>query len=99
MKEVIALKLAEGEDSQAIQDYFVEQYGPQVLGEPPREGFNWLAWILPFAALIGGAIFLWFRTQRMFGQPAQEQATADAGQNDVQDEYQRKLEEELDRYG
>ena len=35
MKEVIGEKLAQGDDVQTIKNYFVAQYGPQVLGEPP----------------------------------------------------------------
>jgi cytochrome c-type biogenesis protein CcmH len=69
MKDVIAVKLAEGEDTESIQAYFVEQYGPQVMGEPPRAGFNWLAWILPAVAAVVGAYFFWRNTQRMM-QPA-----------------------------
>jgi cytochrome c-type biogenesis protein CcmH len=69
MKDVIAIKLAEGEDTESIQAYFVEQYGPQVMGEPPRAGFNWLAWILPALAAVVGAYFFWHNTQRMM-QPA-----------------------------
>lgn len=65
MKDVIAIKLAEGEDAESIKAYFVEQYGPQVLGEPPRQGFNWLAWILPVVAVIGGGYLFWRTTQRM----------------------------------
>jgi cytochrome c-type biogenesis protein CcmH len=65
MKDVIAIKLAEGEDAESIKAYFVDQYGPQVLGEPPRQGFNWLAWILPVVAVIGGGYFFWRTTQRM----------------------------------
>jgi cytochrome c-type biogenesis protein CcmH len=35
-----------------------DMYGPQVLAEPPREGFNWLGWIMPYVALLlgGGAV-------------------------------------------
>jgi cytochrome c-type biogenesis protein CcmH len=65
MKEVIAIKLAEGEDTESIKAYFVEQYGPQVMGEPPRAGFNWLAWILPALAVVVGGYFFWRNTQRM----------------------------------
>ena len=114
MKEVIAIKLSEGENTDTIRAYFVEQYGPQVLGEPPREGFNWLAWILPFAALAAGAVFMWRKSQQMMqtkseftdapldpptpsapGSP--DEGNASAGQEE--DEYSRKLEEELDNYG
>ena len=75
MKEVIAIKLAEGEDTASIKAYFVEQYGPQVLGEPPRTGFNWLAWILPVVAVVAGGFFFWRTTQRMM-QPNSAAAAA-----------------------
>lgn len=95
MREVIALKLAEGEDAESIQAYFLEQYGPQVLGEPPRQGLNWLAWILPVVAVAGGAVFLWLRLREMSRPPTAAPARAtDAGL----DERERRLEEELARY-
>jgi cytochrome c-type biogenesis protein CcmH len=65
MKDVIAIKLAEGENTDSIKAYFIEQYGPQVMGEPPRSGFNWLAWILPALAAVVGGYFFWRTTQRM----------------------------------
>lgn len=95
MREVIELKLAEGEDAESIRDYFLEQYGPQVLGEPPRQGFNWLAWILPLVAFAGGGVFLWLRLQRMAG-PLRPAAARVAGPEN--DERERRLEEELARY-
>ncbi len=104
MKDVIAIKLAEGEDAESIKDYFIEQYGPQVLGEPPREGFNWLAWILPFVALALGGVFLWRQTARMM-RPAADASAADQGpsppgaEQRTDDEYARKLDEELAKYG
>jgi len=35
---------------------FREVYGERVLMSPPREGFNWLGYIMPFAALIAGGV-------------------------------------------
>ena len=96
MKEQIAGKLAAGEDLQSIKNYFVGQYGPQVLGEPPMEGFNWLAWLLPVAVLVGGGLFLWSRARRMVRPapaPANAPATPQTG-----DPYDQKLEEELKHY-
>ena len=102
MKEVIAIKLSEGEDTESIRAYFVEQYGPQVLGEPPRSGFNWLAWLLPVAVVIGGGFFFWRMTHRLVrtsdpgeSRPASQPAPAQT----PEDEYARKLEEELANYG
>lgn len=95
MREVIEIKLAEGEDAESIRDYFLEQYGPQVLGEPPRQGFNWLAWLLPLVAVAGGGIFLWLRLQQMAG-PSRPATARVAGPE--HDERERRLDEELARY-
>ncbi len=98
MKDVIAIKLAEGEDTESIKAYFLEQYGPQVLGEPPREGFNWLAWILPvLAVIVGGGVF-WRMTQRMVHTEPQP-APAPPRRAESEEDYERKLEEELAKYG
>lgn len=102
MKEMIAIKLGEGEDLDSIRTYFVAQYGPQVLGEPPWEGFNWLAWVLPFVVLAVGGYFLW-NTMRRMVRPAPVAATANRAPAktaaEPEDEYERKLAEELKRYG
>ena len=95
MREVIAIKLAEGEDAASIQDYFLDQYGPQVLGVPPRRGFSWLAWILPVVAVAGGGVFLWLRLQQMSRTLRPRAAVA---ADPEQDERERRLDEELARY-
>ncbi|RIK35505.1 MAG: hypothetical protein DCC55_30150 [Chloroflexi bacterium] len=99
MRQEIALKLAAGEDAESIKSYFLAQYGPQILGEPPREGFNWLAWILPFVALGGGAIFLAVRGRSLFMRPASTRPTPGAIVAPEDEPYARRLEEELKRYG
>jgi cytochrome c-type biogenesis protein CcmH len=95
MKDVIGQKLAEGEDVSSIKTYFVAQYGPQVLGEPPMEGFNWLAWILPVLAMLAGGLFVWSRVR---SSTRQAQAAAPAGAAAAGDPYSRQLEEELKHY-
>ena len=73
--------IASGLSDSAILDGFVQQYGVVVLAAPPAEGFNLLAWIMPFAvsalALVG-TIYLvrhWARSQPKLasttGSPAQ----------------------------
>lgn len=100
MKEVIAIKLAEGQGLEEIRNYFVMQYGPQVLGEPPREGFNWLAWILPVVALAVGGYAFWRKTHSLVQAAPQALTPAPAARaSATPDDYERKLEEELARYG
>jgi cytochrome c-type biogenesis protein CcmH len=97
MKDVIGQKLGEGEDVTSIKNYFVAQYGPQVLGEPPMEGFNWLAWILPVVAIIAGGLFVWSRVRNSTRQ-AQNATGTSAPAVAAGDPYSQKLEEELKYY-
>ncbi len=98
MKEMIAIKLAEGQDLDTIRTYFVAQYGPQVLGEPPLEGLNWLAWLLPFIVLAIGGYVVWITVRRMTRATAA--STAEQAANlAISDEDEAKLAEELKRYG
>jgi cytochrome c-type biogenesis protein CcmH len=57
-RELIRERLVAGDDDQTIIDYFVDQYGPRVLAEPPAEGFNILVWLMPGSVLIAGLIAL-----------------------------------------
>lgn len=55
IKELADLQSA-GLPAQAIQDKFVEKYGPTVLASPPAEGFGLAAYVLPPAALVLGIV-------------------------------------------
>lgn len=54
MRELIHEKLKNGESPDQVRNYFVSRYGEWVLLAPTRQGFNWLAWLLPFVAILGG---------------------------------------------
>ena len=92
--------LDRGESSGQIVAYFVSQYGDSVLSTPPKEGFNLLAWIIPFAALIlgGGIVYLVLTKWVRRGQ----EVVAVPGSADLQDgqdeEYRERLERELSDY-
>jgi cytochrome c-type biogenesis protein CcmH len=53
-RDVMAL-VAGGHSAQEILDAFVGVYGEQVLMAPRKEGFNLAGYLMPFAALAGGA--------------------------------------------
>ncbi|MEA3337268.1 MAG: cytochrome c-type biogenesis protein CcmH [Chloroflexota bacterium] len=69
MRQVISDKLVAGVPKEQIKADFVEQYGPIVLGEPPRQGLNLLAWILPVALLLLGAVWLFFMVRSWTRKP------------------------------
>lgn len=49
--------ITEGKTDAQIRAYFVARYGKWILLEPPRQGFDWLVWLLPvFLVLFGGLI-------------------------------------------
>lgn len=101
MREEIAIKLSEGEDTESIKRYFVRQYGPQVLGEPPKEGFNLLGWILPIVVFVGGGIFVVTRIMRMRKNRREEEeklATNQQASAAEGDSYAERLDEELTHY-
>lgn len=58
MRELIREKLAEGWGNERIKQYFVEQYGENVLLVPPAHGLNWLIYLFPAAILIGAGYFV-----------------------------------------
>lgn len=64
MREVILEKLKNGESPEQIRGYFVSRYGEWILLAPTRRGFNWLAWMLPFVAILGGAGIIVLRIRR-----------------------------------
>lgn len=56
-REIIRTKLSQGQTEEQIKDYFVEQYGPRALAEPPQEGFTLAVWIIPIIVVVAGGFF------------------------------------------
>ncbi len=56
MKEYIRGRIAAGASAEQIKAELVDQFGPAVLAEPPKQGFDLLAWLLPLGALVLGAV-------------------------------------------
>jgi cytochrome c-type biogenesis protein CcmH len=102
MKEVIAQKLEAGESTEQIRAYFVEQYGDVVLGAPSTQGFNSLAWILPvLAAAVGLGWLAYFVRSMTRKRAAVTQTVATslrAPAEGEQDEYLRRVDDEIDKY-
>ncbi len=55
MKKEIAERLAKGESKDVILAAFASKYGEKVLSAPTFKGFNWFAWITPFAVVLVSA--------------------------------------------
>lgn len=96
---IIRAKLQEGWTDQQIKTYFVNQYGDRVLAEPPRQGFNWVVYIVPLVIFLGG-IFLLFRGFQTWRSASEEgrgrgkQARAGVTKT-PSDEYKQRVEDDL----
>ncbi len=78
-RDLIRQMLAEGRTEEEIKQYFADNYGVRVLSEPPIEGFNWLAYIVPPVAFLAGA-YLLFRAFRTWQRLAKEPIAEDGSQ-------------------
>lgn len=93
-RALIREKLADGWSDDQIKQYFVEQYGARVLSEPPRQGWYWLVYIVP-VVLFGIGIVIMYRAFQSMRKPlaAEDAEALPAAQ--VEDDYLRRVEEEL----
>lgn len=71
MKGIIRERLAAGETPEQVKAYFVDKYGLWILLSPPRQGFNLLVWVVPFAGLAGGLVLVLVLVRRWSRRPAE----------------------------
>ncbi len=96
MKAFIRARIAAGDTKSEIKGKLVEQFGPTVLAVPPREGFDWLAWLLPLAGIAAGSVAVgalawrWSRTKGD-GPPG-------PGGEPLDPALERRLDDELARF-
>ena len=103
MRGVIRQQLQQGQSEQQIIQYFVSRYGSNILWSPPKQGFTILAWIIPIAILLCGALLLvlvmrgWLARARAIKPPqVSEDAILDAQpDSDELQQFQAQLEQEL----
>ncbi|MFB0535008.1 MAG: cytochrome c-type biogenesis protein CcmH [Anaerolineae bacterium] len=98
MRDVIRQKLEAGESKEQIKAYFVEQYGEVVLGVPSRKGFNLLAWVFPFLALVVAGGWVYYAA-RLWARRRAATAALPSALADLPAEYLQRLEEDLAEYG
>jgi cytochrome c-type biogenesis protein CcmH len=95
MKEIIRERIVAGASADEIKRELVDQFGPGVLAEPPKSGFDLLAWALPLAALVGGAVVVgvlaWSWSRRRDTDDAAVEAVP------LDPETDRRIDEELAR--
>ena len=84
MKAQVKEMLAAGYEQTQILAYFEHSYGEFVRLEPPLRGVNWLVWLAPLLALVGGAAVVTWVLRRM--RPAAKAEAAEETLQGTQDQ-------------
>jgi cytochrome c-type biogenesis protein CcmH/NrfF len=100
MRQEVARLVAEGRSREQIYEYYIAKYGSQEpLASPIDEGFNRLAWFVPYLAGGTGALaiaFVAFRWSRRESARDAERAAAATAQPEREDpDLTRRLDDEL----
>ena len=70
MRGELAAAIDRGESDDLSLQSFVQKYGPTVLAAPPTTGFNRVAWVMPFAALVFGILLTVYIVRAWKSRPA-----------------------------
>ncbi len=89
--------IGRGMDRARIIGWFRAKYGEKILSAPTTEGFNLLAWVIPFAAIVLGGAIVAFAAMRWHRAAAPAPASGDTPltERPLDRELRRRLEAEL----
>ncbi len=107
MHRLVLARLDSGMTAPQVLAAFQKQYGEAIFMAPPRRGFNWLAYVMPFIGLgvgigiVVGFVRRWAHVAPKTGEAASEQppaTVAGAGGAGVSAEDLAKLKDELEKF-
>jgi len=101
IKAFIVRRIRAGDTKSEIKRELVDQFGPAILAEPPKHGFDLLAWLLPIVGILGGALVLGLAAWRWSRRRGPELVLSGGGvalPRPLDPELERRLDEELRRF-
>ena len=93
-KEITELVIS-GRTEEEVYAIFEASYGMRVLAVPRAEGFNLLAWVMPFVGLLAGAVFIFIVISRL--KPDDSNQKAEEVLPEVSESYRKLIDRELER--
>jgi cytochrome c-type biogenesis protein CcmH len=93
----ISKRIAQCATAHQIESELVANYGPAILAAPPHKGFDLLAWWLPIAGVLAGAVVLAFGVWRWSRRREPEEPDGPAGSG-LDEETERRLDDLLARF-
>jgi len=97
MLQEIDQRGVKGESDEQIIAAFVKEFGSTVYAEPPKSGFSLVAWVMPTAYLVVGALVVVFVISRWLKKSGSEVPASSAAASAVSPELlerARKLAEQ-----
>jgi len=98
MHRLVLARLDSGQTAPQVIASFVAQYGESVLMQPPKRGFDLLAYVMPFVGLfiglgiVGALMRRWIRSRPAEAAPPLPEPNASS-------EDRERLKRELERFG
>jgi cytochrome c-type biogenesis protein CcmH len=89
-------RVARGDSDDLILQSFVQEYGPTVLIEPPKSGFDWLAWIMPVAFPFVALLLVWQVVRRWHRRAALAPASGPPLSAELMDRARQEADKESD---
>jgi cytochrome c-type biogenesis protein CcmH len=97
IRQFISARITAGDTKSEIERKLVLQFGPAVLAEPSKSGFNLVAWVLPFVAVgLGAAVLAWLVWR--WSRRREAEVPAPTGVGPLDPELDRRVDEELARF-
>ncbi|MBI3813875.1 MAG: cytochrome c-type biogenesis protein CcmH [Nitrospinae bacterium] len=95
-KKELSERVQKGETKEQIIKYFIDKHGEKILSSPTKKGFNLMAWITPFAAIIIAG----FLIKKVINKWTVRQKSEDRSQKTevVEDKYKKMLKKELEEF-
>jgi cytochrome c-type biogenesis protein CcmH/NrfF len=93
MQKDLDARVARNESDDAILQAYLEQYGPTVLVEPPKKGFDLLAWVMPVLLPLIALVLVWQVVRRW----KQKAALAPAGGPPIDAQFLARVQSEANR--
>jgi cytochrome c-type biogenesis protein CcmH len=96
MRAFIRRRIAAGDTKSEIKRKLVAQLGPGILAEPPKEGFDLLAWAVPLGGVLTAVAAVGVAARR-WSAGGESTAAAD-GRAPIDPELERRVDEELEEF-
>jgi cytochrome c-type biogenesis protein CcmH/NrfF len=91
MRNELSAGIQRGDSDDLVLQSFVQKYGATILAAPTATGFNRVAWVMPFAALVFGLLTAIFFIRR-WGSRRSGDKSAVAAHSPYQEQVRRETE-------